>query len=200
MTGPLSFHRTGETIMMLDTLTRIETPHLRSPRLVLRAPRMSDTGALALYAGDQRVANMTTAIPHPYPPGAAEAYVEAIEADRSPETVWAIDATPDGGSELVGVISVKRAAGEIGYWVGPPFWGTGYASEAALMVCRYLLVDCSLPKVTAHVLFDNPASQRVLRRVGFRQTGETWLYSVAREMEVPAISFELTPDVFASET
>ncbi len=178
--------------MSTDTLITIENTELRSERLLLRAPRMSDTGPLGLYAGDWRVAGMTTSIPHPYPPGAAEAYVTATAAGRAPETVWAIDATPDGGSELAGVIGVKRETVELGFWVGPPFWGTGYGTEAASLVCRHLLGPCKAKKVTANVFFDNPASQRVLRRTGFRQVGETWIYSVARQIEVPAISFELT--------
>ena len=164
---------------------------LNGSRVRLRPPQLADTGPLALYAGDRRVASMTTSIPHPYPPGAAEAWVSATLTGKSPEIAWAIDASPDGGAELVGVISIKRATGELGYWVGPPYWGTGYASEAAGLVCRHLLSN-RIDRIGASVFFDNSRSERVLRRTGFRQTGDTWLYSVARGDEVPALTFELT--------
>lgn len=177
--------------MTEDIIQDQDAGDLNGARVRLRRPRISDTGPLALYAGDRRVASMTTSIPHPYPPGAAESWVTAILTGRSPETVWIIDATPDDGAELVGVISLKREKAELGYWVGPPFWGTGYASEAAELVCRHLL-DTGLDRVFASVFFDNPGSQRVLARTGFRQTGETWLYSVARQVEVPALVYELT--------
>ena len=179
--------------MTTNVLTKVDTPDLIGRRVLLRRPRLSDTGPLALYAGDNRVAAMTTSIPHPYPPGAAEAFVTAILDGRSPETTWVIDATPDDGAEMVGVVGVKRATTELGYWVGPPFWGTGYASEAADLVCRHLLAT-GVPEITAHAFFDNPASQRVLTRTGFRQMGDTWLHSVARGVEVPALRYRLTLD------
>ena len=184
--------------MTKDVTLDIEHRELSGDRLCLRLPRISDAGPLALYAGDERVAAMTTSIPHPYPPGAAEGFIDVVLNGRSPEVVWAIDATPDGGEELIGLISVKRAAVELGYWVGPPFWGTGYASEAAAMVCRYLLEECGTGRISATVFFDNPASQRVLTRAGFRHSGETWVYSIARQMEVPARTFELTAESMAA--
>lgn len=177
--------------MTTEPIAIPETTELRGARILLRRPRMSDTGPLGLYAGDQRVASMTTSIPHPYPPGAAEAFVTAVLAGRSPEIVWAIDATPDGGAELVGLIGVKRASADLGYWVGPPFWGTGYATEAALLVCRHLLT-AGVERITASAFFDNPASCRVLAHVGFRPTGDAWAYSVARQMEVPTRCHALT--------
>ena len=117
--------------MTAETLARIEAGEIRGERLLLRPPRMSDSGPLSLYAGDERVAKMTAMIPHPYPPGAAEAFIAAATSGRSPEAIWVIDATPDDGAEMVGVIGVKHGHAELGYWIGPPFWGTGYASEAA---------------------------------------------------------------------
>lgn len=165
---------------------------LRSDRLLLRPLRASDAGPLALYVGDKRVAGMTTSIPHPYPPGAADAYIAANLSGRSPEIAWALDATPDDGAELIGVIALKRKGADLGYWVGPPFWGTGYASEAAARVCQHLLAERGLDRLTASVFFDNPASRAVLERCGFRKTGDTWQYSVARQMEVPAVTFEMT--------
>ena len=171
--------------------TAIACQDLVSDDLVLRMLRPSDAGPITLFAGDERVARMTTAVPHPYPPGAAEAWIASAEAGRLPEQVWAIDATPGNGPEFVGVISYKEGAGEIGYWIGPPFWGTGHATRAVAMVTRHLLTAERLGEVKASVLFDNPASQRVLKKAGFRQTGECWLFSVARGMEVPAVRFAL---------
>ena len=173
---------------MLD----FEPTTLHSARLLLRPLRASDAGPLSLYASDERVATMTTSIPHPYPPGAADAYIAASLSGRSPEIIWAMDATPDNGAELIGVVAVKRAKAELGYWVGPPFWGTGYASEAATRVCEHLMTDHKLDRLNASVFFDNPASRSVLQHCGFRQTGDAWQYSVARQMEVPAVTFELT--------
>ena len=164
---------------------------LRTERLYLRAPRASDAGAMSLYAGDARVAKMTTSIPHPYLPAMAQTFIEQVNAGRHREEVWVMDATPSGGAELAGIVSFKTDLAEIGYWVGPPFWGTGLASEAVRAVCAHLLDARGLDHVDAAVFFDNPGSQRVLTRAGFTRTGETWLHSVARDVEVPAITFRL---------
>jgi len=161
------------------------------PTLRLRALRPSDAGPITLYAADRRVAEMTTMIPHPYPPGAAEAFINGATGGRGPEHVWAIDATPGNGPEFIGVISYREKTCEIGYWIGPPFWGTGHATAATRVLCGHLLHDRGLADIGASVLFDNPASSQVLKKVGFHHVGDTWLYSVARGQEVPALSFRL---------
>jgi RimJ/RimL family protein N-acetyltransferase len=89
------------------------------------------------------------------------------------------------------VISYREKTCEIGYWIGPPFWGTGHATMAARVLCQHLLRDQGLSALNASVLFDNPASQQVLRKAGFRHVGDTWLFSVARGQEIPAMSFRL---------
>jgi RimJ/RimL family protein N-acetyltransferase len=163
---------------------------LETERLLLRALRPSDAGPMTLYASDPRVARMTTSIPHPYPPGAAEAYIERI-ARRTAERAWAIDATPCGAAELVGVIAYKPASAEIGYWVGPPFWNTGYATEAVARLVAHLFETEPLAALAASVIADNPASAQVLEKAGFRRVGETTLHSVARGAMAPALAFRL---------
>jgi len=166
---------------------------LEHPALSLRALRPSDAGPISLFAADRRVAEMTTTIPHPYPPGAAEAFIDGATSGRGAEQVWAIDATPGDGPEFIGVISYREKTREIGYWIGPPFWGTGHATTAVRILCQYLLIDLGMSELNAFVLFDNPASQQVLKKAGFRHVGDTRLYSVARGLEIPALSFRLVP-------
>lgn len=175
---------------MADTPT-FARRDLTLANLALRSFREADAGPINLFAGDARVATMTTSIPHPYPPGAADAFIAAARAGRLSEHVWAIDASPGGGPEFVGVVSFREGSGEIGYWIGPPFWGTGHATQAVTALVGHLMDEVGLNEVRAHVLFDNSASQKVLKKTGFRQAGERWLFSVARGMEVPALCFGL---------
>ena len=156
---------------------------LQTDRLTLRSPRMSDVGPMTLYAGDDRVASMTTSIPHPYDPQMARNFVEQVAAGTYREDVWVMDGTDHGGAEFIGIISLKRDAAEVGYWVGPPFWSSGYASEALEALLAHLFADRGLTEVSAAVLFDNPASQQVLRKAGFAEIGNTWLFSVARKTD-----------------
>jgi RimJ/RimL family protein N-acetyltransferase len=158
---------------------------IETPRMILRPMRTSDAGLLAFYASDERVARMTSTIPHPYPPGAAESYVaRAMKPDRS-EIVWVMDATAQGGDELMGVIALDqmdRGQSEIGYWVAPAMWNTGFASEAV----RALLAANPLGNtaIFASVFQDNPGSARVLTNAGFDYLGDAERFSVARGAKV----------------
>lgn len=156
-----------------------------APRFVLRPMRASDAGLMTLYASDRRVAEMTTSIPHPLPPGTAEAFIARAQAPDRTEHVWAMDASDFGGSELLGVISLQqmdRGQSEVGYWVAPGMWNTGLASEAV----RALVGANPLDNTTifASVFQDNPASARVLTNAGFDYLGDAEAYSVARAAKV----------------
>ena len=160
-------------------------------RLTLRPMRASDAGPMALYAGDKRVAEMLTSVPHPYPPGAAEAFIERVEAGLAAEHVWAMDATKSEGAEFIGVISVKRTSPpDVGYWVGPPFWATGYASEAALAVVEAARA-AGLDELAAEVFEGNDASAQVLSNAGFAEGEAGRNFSVGRGEMVAVRRFHL---------
>ncbi|MFZ7093691.1 GNAT family N-acetyltransferase [Primorskyibacter sp. 2E233] len=174
--------------MSLDAMEK--QPTVETERFDLRPLRRSDLGLLEHYAGDERVARMTAAIPHPLPPGATEAFVNRATAPNRSEMVWAIDGTKADGPELMGVMSLKvmdRAQSELSYWVGPPFWNTGLASMAAtaLVTANPLANDTMF----ACVLQDNPASARVLVNCGFEYIGDAEAYCVARAAKVPTWTY-----------
>lgn len=165
---------------VIDTL-----PQIAAGRFLLRGLRRSDTGLLAMHAGDRRVAAMTSSIPHPLPPGATEAYVaRSLAADRA-EDVWVLDGTSHGLPEVLGVISLKRmdrGQSEIGYWVAPQFWNTGIASEAVRAI---LSANPHKDRtIFAAVFQDNPGSARVLTNAGFEYLGDAETFSVARNARV----------------
>jgi RimJ/RimL family protein N-acetyltransferase len=167
-------------------------PVIDAERLTLRPLRRSDMGLLEFYAGDARVARMTTSIPHPLPPGAAEAFVEKSLSPKRREDVWAMDGSRAGLGELVGVIALEHMEdaprqSEIGYWVGPAFWNTGLASEAlaALLAAN----PHGAATVFGSVFQDNPISARVLTNAGFEYLGDAEVYSVARGATVPTWTY-----------
>ena len=158
-------------------------------RFVLRPLRRSDAGLCGMYAGDRRVAEGTRSIPHPLPPGAVEAVIARAMAGGG-ETVWAMDGSATGLSELLGIISLKpmdRGQSEIGYWVAPALWNTGIASEAV----RALVAANPLANRTifAEVFQDNAGSARVLSHAGFEYLGDAETYSVARGGRVPTWTY-----------
>lgn len=167
--------------MVLDMTNTAREGEIAAGRFVLRPPRLSDVGLFSVYAGDARVAEATRSIPHPLPPGAAEAFVTRAISGETKGTVWVMDGTTVGLPEVLGVISLKpmdRAQAEIGFWVAPAFWNVGIASEAvaALVRANPLQMDTYF----AEVFQDNPGSAKVLTRQGFAYLGDAETFSVGR--------------------
>ena len=113
----------------------------------------------------------TTLIPHPYPEEGAVRFIEdVVLPDRAAGKEHAFVIVVDG--EVVGHISIKnvdteRGEAETGYWIGRPYWGRGYASEAVRMIVAFAFEEVGLQRLYAHVLAHNPASRRVLEKAGF---------------------------------
>lgn len=180
--------------MVLD-LIPVAEGQIAAGRFVLRPLRPSDAGLIAHHAADRRLAEATQNIPHPFPPGAAEAFVARAMKQERPGSVWVLDGALTGLAEVLGVISlkpmeVKPGAGgqsEVAYWVAPAFWNTGIASEAV----RALIAANPLQDRTyfAEVFQDNPGSARVLANAGFRYLGEAEAWSVARDAMVPTWTY-----------
>ncbi|WP_299145280.1 GNAT family N-acetyltransferase [uncultured Tateyamaria sp.] len=168
----------------------VTQPVIETDRFVLRPLRKSDMGLIEMYASDARVARMTTSIPHPVPPAMTEAFVTRAMSDDRDEDVWAMDGLKTGGAEVMGVISLQRMdrnQSEVAYWVGPPFWNTGLASDAV-----QALVDANPMQndtMFAAVFQDNPASARVLTHCGFEYLGDAESFCVARDAAVPTWTY-----------
>jgi RimJ/RimL family protein N-acetyltransferase len=146
-------------------------PTLHTARLTLRPFTLADAPAVQELAGAYEVALNTLLIPHPYPAGAAEEWIGSHDAAFAENRIhhFAMD---DG--QLVGAMALlmkNDAIGELGYWVGVPFWGRGYASEAVAEVMRYGFEQCNLHRVFACHFTRNPASGRVLQKAGMRGEG-----------------------------
>ncbi|MFY0691476.1 MAG: GNAT family N-acetyltransferase [Paracoccaceae bacterium] len=175
----------------------IEQPSIPTDRLVLRPLEASDAGLIEMYGSDKRVAFNTSSIPHPLPPGSAQAFITRATAAERSEDVWAIDAinaTDDESGaqsrELVGLISLERmdrGQSEVGYWVAPAYWNTGVASEAVEALIR--ANPQANRTIFASVFQDNPASARVLTNAGFDYIGDAESFSVARDAAVPTWTY-----------
>ena len=143
----------------------------RSERLFLRPAFPED--AREIYDGicDAGVVQMLASVPWPYRPADAEEYCALPHDLQAPR--FAITLPGAKGAPIIGVVGFHTRDEDIGfgYWIARDHWGQGYATEAgrgALEVGRAL----GHRRVTAGHYVDNPASARVLRKLGFRETGE----------------------------
>ncbi|MGE0419663.1 MAG: 8-oxo-dGTP diphosphatase MutT [Acetobacteraceae bacterium] len=176
---------------------------LPTERLVLRALEPRDAEALHRLINDWEVTRTLAVVPFPYPRELADDWIASTRRQLDTGEAWHLAITGHEGQQevLVGAVglTLDRPArtGRLGYWVGRRFWGHGVATEAAGRLVRWALANLDMDRVTAAVATDNPASAAVLRRIGFRQTGEGSGHSVARGADHPVWLFEaLRDDIF----
>ena len=169
-------------------------PVITAERVVLRPLQASDAGLITLYAADKRVANATRHLPHPLPPGTAEAFIRGSHSENRREDVWAIDGTAAGMGELVGIVALGkmerddgRKQSEVRYWVAPAMWNTGIASEAVQAMVEANPQGCDT--LFAEVFQDNPISARVLTNAGFEYLGDAEAHCVSRGSNVPTWTY-----------
>ena len=142
-------------------------------RLKLRRPQLGDVGALARLAADYAIASMTTRMPYPYQEGDARHFVSVVMAqDRKRENTFVVDHPDEGLIGAVGFHQTPDAWLEMGYWIGRPYWGQGYATEASRGALDWADKDWGRKVVIAGHFADNPASANVLVKSGFLYTGE----------------------------
>ena len=154
-------------------------------RLVLRAPVETDLGDIIALANNPVMVKTTATLPFPYTQSDGRAFLE--QARTSPAMrAYAVAGADD---RFLGCIMFKLEEGknpEIGYWFGQPHWGLGYASEAVAGLMQAAAMVDGFAVVDARVLASNPASQRVLEKVGF-VTIERTLAVVERHLGQPLL-------------
>jgi RimJ/RimL family protein N-acetyltransferase len=148
---------------------------LVTERLILRLPRPDDAPTIRRYAGDPRIALSTAAIPHPYPEGAAEAWIAECTRQAASGEGWQLVVTGRQDDGVIGAVRLEpELAGgppELGYWIALPLWGRGFATEAARRLLAFGLTAGGTDEVRCHALADNTASRRVLEKVGLEFDG-----------------------------
>ncbi|HDZ08985.1 GNAT family N-acetyltransferase [Pseudohongiella sp.] len=152
-----------------------DQPTLATERLLLRPFQGTDAARVQSLAGNPAVARMTSNIPHPYTDGEAENWIAAHADDwqRRSAAIFAVCLRCD--AELIGAVglmNIHHGDTELGYWIGEPHWGQGYASEAVDAVIGFGMTSLELARVHAHHLSRNPASGKVLRNAGLTRTGK----------------------------
>ena len=150
-------------------------PPLLTERLILRSLTLGDAQDVQHLAGERDIALMVLRIPHPYEDGMAEEWIRACaDAYKKDEAInFAITLRTD--KNLIGAIGLElepeNERAELGYWIGKPYWNHGYATEAARVVVAYSFEVLKLNRIYAYHFTRNPASGRVLEKVGMRYEG-----------------------------
>ena len=149
---------------------------LETERLVLRPLRPDDAPTIARLAGRREIADTTLSIPHPYSVEQAQEWIGTHGGPQNPakQMVFGITIRADG--QLIGTVGLREidaehCHAEMGFWIGVDWWGSGYATEAARAVLRYGFAELKLNRIYAQHMVRNPASGRVLEKIGMKPEG-----------------------------
>ena len=170
-------------------------PVLATARLVLRAPRRSDVKAIASFANDRRIAANTARIPHPYGIEDAEQFIASVNK-REGEVCFAV--TLDGAPIGACSVDLREDGPEMGYWLGVPHWGHGFATEATRALIDHAFGDLEHDTLISGARVNNPASRRVLEKCGFQWTGVRLSRIRAINSAAPIDRFRLDRGLWAS--
>ena len=147
----------------------------QTARLFIRPFTDADAPALVPLAGAFEVHDMTLRIPHPYALSDAESWLARLRETYVAGTDFPLAVTLLSTQELVGAIGLEvnkdQGRAELGYWIGVPHWGKGYATEAGRAMLAFGFETLKLHRITAHHFARNPASGRVLAKIGMQREG-----------------------------
>jgi ribosomal-protein-alanine N-acetyltransferase len=151
-------------------------PTLATGRLVLRPFVAGDADEVHAIVSHREVAANTAHIPHPYPEGMALEWIERNRARWATGESAVFAATLAGDGRIVAAVGLEiephHRRAELGYWVSPEFWNGGFATEGAREVVRYGFRALGLNRVQAHHYSRNPASGRVMQKIGMTWEGK----------------------------
>ena len=168
----------------------------KSDRFLMRPPQPKDARQIACCVNDKEMARNLARLPHPYAPQDALDWIAYTEQARDAGKEYAFVIT-HAEAGVIGSVGFNRAVGEtweLGYWVDKAVQGKGVATEAAKALLDWGTREFGVTQFVAGHFQDNPASGRVLEKLGFVRVGEKMLYSQARGGKDPAWRYALSAD------
>lgn len=150
-------------------------PTLETERLILRPFLLADEAEVYRICKEKEIAEFTSTIPHPYPRAQAEHWIKQHPDDWRQGKSIVLALVVKESNRIVGSMGLTICEtdqnAELGYVVEKESWGNGYCSEAAAEFLRFGFQDLGLHKIHAHYVTANPASGRVLEKIGMREEG-----------------------------
>ncbi|KAB2655469.1 GNAT family N-acetyltransferase [Brucella tritici] len=153
-----------------DLAYELDCPVLVTERLVLRPPHVEDVDAISYLANNARVSGMLARMPHPYTRENAVDFVERVRKGEMGNCIYAITQAETGiFMGCCGIHAHKHGEGlEIGYWLGEPYWGHGFATEAAHALIDLAFRATAIERLHVSCRASNGGSRRVIHKCGFQ--------------------------------
>lgn len=170
-------------------------PLLMTKRLILAAPRPAHVGQIVALANNRRVAEMLATMPYPYSDASALNWIEASRQSRDHLPRRFAIYLRDRPETLIGACGIgpfeEEGETHLGYWIGEPHWGMGYATEAAQTMVDFAFEVTNLGSITCACRVTNPASRRVIEKCGFQYCDMMMFHSVGAGGNVAAQRYGL---------
>lgn len=179
----------------------MSNPVIRTSRLVLRAPNPEDLDRCAVLLGDYEVAKMLSRVPYPYDLELGRQYLaRSVKRWENIADADELGFHIDHEGDLIGGVGFKKLqeTPEIGYWLGRPYWGKGFMSEALDAAIGWMFANTGHERLACEAMTENQASIKVMEKAGFRPVGEVGCASVSRGETLPTIRSEMTRTDFLS--
>ena len=150
-------------------------PTLETERLILKPFVIPDAPRVKELAGAPEIYETTLNVPHPYEDGMAEKWISTHASQFYNGNGVNLAVTLKRESVVIGAIGLGAASrhrrAELGYWIGVPYWGNGYCTEAAIEIIRYGFDVLNYHKITSRHMECNPASGRIMEKAGMKKEG-----------------------------
>jgi 8-oxo-dGTP diphosphatase len=167
---------------------------IETARLRLRPLRDDDLDRLVSLIGDWDVARWLARVPHPYSAVEGRKFITEIAKRMAAlrEIHFGVAFKDDdcliGGMGLV----AGEKSDELGYWIGRPYWGQGYACEALPALLSFAFGELERNRVFARILPENAGSRRLLEKLGFSYEGDRLTHFPIRARDLMLPHYEMT--------
>lgn len=152
-----------------------EKMKIRTERLTLRLFEKSDAETVATLCNNYNIYKSTLYLPYPYHLNDALTWIESHYEQFITDKLYEFAITDKETGEVFGAIALSNHKnfnhGELAYWIGEPFWGRGYATEASKAILQFAFEVIKLHKVFARYFSSNIASGKVMEKIGMKQEG-----------------------------
>lgn len=159
------------------------TIEIKTKRLLIKKPQIRDKQKLILELNDREVSKWLENVPFPYLDKDADNWINSLTFNNLEFNIFL-------ENNLIGGVGLKKDY-RLGYWLGKDYWGNGYATETGRELIEYATKELKIKKITARYMTENKNSAKVLNKLGFKEVGKVFIFSIARNEKVSHTKVEL---------
>lgn len=160
---------------------------IKTKRLVIRKPQITDKQKLISEINNWEITKWLEKVPFPYSDEDADKWINSLKVNNLQFNIFLANSLIGG----VGLKKDQNSNHRLGYWLGKDYWGNGYATEACSELVAYVSKELKIKKIEARYMTENKSSARVLEKLGFKEVGKGFIFSISRNEKVSDIKLEL---------